>query len=146
MIEIKKATKSKLNELVKLELLLWENHTEEELKEETLALMNSKNNIFFLAYDGKTPVGFCHVSLKYEYVEGANTRPVGYLEGIFVEKDYRRRGIAKQLVQIGELFAKQKGSKELASDCELDNKISEKFHLKIGFSEASKNIHFIKKL
>lgn len=38
------------------------------------------------------------------------------------------------------------GCKEFASDCELDNKESLKFHLAIGFTEANRIICFTKQL
>ena len=39
-------------------------------------------------------VGFAQVQLRRDYVGGNHLSPVGYLEGIYVEETYRRRGIA----------------------------------------------------
>jgi aminoglycoside 6'-N-acetyltransferase I len=79
-------------------------------------------------------------------VEGTESSPVGYLEGVFVEAAYRRQGIARELVKVCQKFAKEQGCTEFASDCELDNEDSLQFHLKMGFEEASRNIHFAKKI
>ena len=40
----------------------------------------------------------------------------------------------------------EKGCREFASDCELDNEVSLKFHLKVGFAEANRIICFTKQL
>ena len=60
--------------------------------------------------------------------------------------DYRRQGIARELVRACQIFAKEQGCTEFASDCELDNEESLQFHLKMGFEEANRIICFTKKL
>lgn len=45
-----------------------------------------------------------------------------------------------------ETWAKEKHCSEFASDCELDNADSLKFHLAVGFREANRIICFQKKL
>jgi aminoglycoside 6'-N-acetyltransferase I len=71
---------------------------------------------------------------------------VGYLEGIFVSEPYRKKGIARQLLTACEGWAKEKGCTEFASDCELTNIQSLRFHQSIGFEEANRIICFTKKL
>lgn len=72
--------------------------------------------------------------------------PVGYLEGIYVKEEYRRKGIGQKLLNFGTFWVKEKGCKEFASDCEIDNIESLSFHTKMGFLEVSRNIHFNKQL
>jgi len=79
-------------------------------------------------------------------VEGTDSSPVGYLEGIFVEEAYRNKGHAKELLKQCEIWAKDMGCTEFASDCELTNTGSLAFHLKMGFEEANRVICFTKKL
>ena len=83
---------------------------------------------------------------RFDYVEGTKSSPVGYLEGIFVEENFRNKGYAKELLNACENWAKDKGCKEFASDCELDNLTSLKFHLSMGFDEANRIICFKKEL
>ncbi|MDF2802567.1 MAG: aminoglycoside adenylyltransferase [Anaerocolumna sp.] len=45
-----------------------------------------------------------------------------------------------------ERWAKEKGCDEFASDCELENDSSLKFHLGLDFAEANRIICFTKKL
>jgi aminoglycoside 6'-N-acetyltransferase I len=71
---------------------------------------------------------------------------VGYLEGIYVAENCRGRGYARELLAACEIWAKEKGCREFASDCELNNTQSLNFHLKLGFSEANRIICFTKNL
>ena len=100
----------------------------------------------FIKYEGDIPIGFAQCQLRHDYVEGAETSPVGYLEGIFVKEGYRHKGYAKELLLCCEDWARIKVCKEFASDCELDNAISLKFHKAVGFTEANRIICFTKKL
>ena len=53
---------------------------------------------------------------------------------------YKKRGYAKELLGACQNWAKNQGCFEFASDCELDNEDSLKFHLKMGFAEANRII------
>jgi aminoglycoside 6'-N-acetyltransferase I len=87
-------------------------------------------------------LGICQ--LRHDYVEGTKTSPVGYLEGIYVREEYRRSGVAKELLECCEQWAKEKGCTEFASDCELTNEKSIAFHSAAGFSEANRIVCFTK--
>lgn len=91
-------------------------------------------------------VGFAHIGLRFDYVEGCESSPVGYLEGIYIKPNYRNKGYAKELLIVAEKWAKGKGVKEFASDCELSNTESLKFHLKLGFKEENRIICFKKNI
>ena len=97
-------------------------------------------------YAGEFPVGFAQCQLRRDYVEGTESSPVGYLEGIYVVELWRKQGLAKALLAACEGWAKGKGCTEFASDCELDNTQSLQFHLKAGFREANRIICFTKKI
>jgi len=98
-----------------------------------------------LALEGERPVGFAQCALRRDYVEGSSTSPVGYLEGVFVLQEYRRRGIARRLVEACQSWAQLQGCKEFASDCELDNLESQRFHQACGFAEVNRIVCFLKK-
>ena len=100
---------------------------------------------FVYRLNGKL-VGLVTCSLKREYVAGCDTRKVAYLEGIYVLPEYRNKKIATQLIKHFELWAKDKGCKELASDLEIDNKASLQFHNKMGFEIVEKTIHLKKNI
>lgn len=143
-MKIVKANPSNLNELTELALKLWPDNEREQLRGEFEELLNSERDSLYLATVEGGFVGFIHMSLRVDYVEGSNSSPVGYIEGIYVEEDYRDRGISKKLVEAGEQWSKSLGCHQIASDTQLDNVISQQFHKKIGFKEAGRIVAFIK--
>lgn len=77
--------------------------------------------------------GFLHFS---DWVSGRD----------FVLTGYRVRGLAKALLAECEKWSRQKGCREMGSDCALENRESRQFHLHSGFLEAGRIICFIKDL
>ena len=134
-----------LPQAAELACQLWPSHSREELHA-TLQDAISDGGAVLLALEGERPVGFAQCALRRDYVEGSSTSPVGYLEGIFVLPEHRRRGIARRLVDACQSWARLQGCKEFASDCELENGPSRLFHLHSGFCEAGRIICFVKKL
>ena len=120
--------------------------TDKEAIDEVKKYTNGKNTAIFTEVEGDTIVGLALCSLRFDYVEGCKYSPVGFLEGIIVDEEYRLKDIAKNLCTKCEEWAKKKGCKEFASDCTLTNTDSIRFHLNIGFQEANRIIHFKKKL
>ena len=116
------------------------------LKEEFSASLADADFAVFLAYEETVPVGFAQCQLRYDYVEGCSTSPVGYLEGIFVEPASRGRGTAKVLLDCCEDWARAQGCTEFASDCELSNDRSIAFHKSMGFAEENRIVCFKKEL
>jgi len=100
----------------------------------------------FLALAEETAVGFAQCALRHDYVEGVHSSPAGYLEGIYITPEYRQQGFARTLVALCEDWSRAQGCVEFASDCELPNEDSLRFHLKLGFAEVNRIICFTKKL
>ncbi len=143
---IRKAETADLAAIAELVCRLWPEHTVEEMRPELAEIMAKPDAAFFLAYAGQIPVSFAQCQLRRDYVEGTESSPVGYLEGIYVAEDYRKQGLAKALLAACETWAKGKGCAEFASDCELTNTQSLQFHLNAGFREANRIICFTKKI
>ena len=129
-----------------LAIQMWKSHTVEDLTKIFCEHIRKGKNIIFLAISEEHIVGFAQCGLRFDYVEGTDSSPVGYLEGIFVLEEYKKRGYAKELLGECQNWAKDQGCLEFASDCELDNEDSLKFHLKMGFAEANRIICFTKSL
>lgn len=143
---IQKAIMEDAKAVADLAVQMWRAHTSEELEAEFRDFIQRDSGAVFIAVlDGRT-VGFAQCGLRHDYVEGTETSPVGYLEGVFVEEEYRGRGIAGEMAKACEQWAKEQGCREFASDCELGNEDSLKFHLRAGFKEANRIICFTKEL
>ncbi len=145
MVKVIKAKKEHLDILCTFANKLWQ-ADETQHKSELGKILNSDFAVFFIVYEKNLPVGFAQCQLRNDYVEGSSSSPVGYLEGIFVEKEFRHKGYAHKLLEYCEFWAKENGAKEFASDCELENKDSIRFHTAENFKIANRIMCFIKKL
>lgn len=145
-MSIRVATLEDVQTVAGLAIQMWESHTTEELAQGFYDYMSGEAGIVVLAMEDENAVGFAQCGLRHDYVEGTDSSPVGYLEGIFVEEEYRKRGLAREMLEACQRWAKEQGCTEFASDCELDNEASLKFHLQMGFEEANRIICFKKKL
>lgn len=143
---VKKAKDTDIETLASLAILMWDSHTIKELADDFSNTMQKEDAQFFIKYYLDEPIGFAQCQLRYDYVEGTEHSPVGYLEGIFVKEEHRKKGYAKEMLIECETWALSKGCKEFASDCELDNTTSLNFHIRMGFVEANRIICFTKTL
>src|SRR6185369_7682097 len=100
----------------------------------------------FIAYDDAAahPVGFVEAAARTDHVNGTNTSPVGYLEGIYVVPSARRHGLARQLYQQVEAWARDQGFREMASDARIENEASYAMHRAVGFAEVMRAVQFRK--
>lgn len=143
---IYKAQKNDAPIVAQLAAKVWTSTTVDLLIEEFNEFLVSEDSATYLYIINNLPVGFAQCQLRRDYVEGTETSPVGYLEGVYVEPGYRKQGYGKALIKACEDWAKCKGCTEFASDCELHNTGSLAFHLHSGFVEANRIICFTKKL
>lgn len=144
-MKIVKAEVKDASEVARLSLQLWPEHNIEEMELEFRELIQMDDAAVFLALEGEA-VGFAQCQLRRDYVEGTQSSPVGYLEGIFVTQPCRKRGYARALLAACQDWARARGCTEFASDCELTNSESLAFHLRMGFLEANRIICFTKRL
>ena len=143
---IRKAEPCDAKTVAALALRLWPEHAVEELEAAFCELLADEEcAVFLFEQDGKI-VGFAQCQLRHDYVEGTDSSPVGYLEGVYVAEPYRNQRIASALLKACEDWAREMGCTEFASDCELSNTDSLRFHLAAGFTEANRIICFVKEL
>lgn len=145
-VKIKRADQSEKILLAGLMCKLWPGHTQVQMQEEVEDFLADHNTALFIAWQKEQALGFAQCQLRHDYVEGIQTSPVGYLEGIYVEEAFRKQGIARALLAACEQWAKGMHCTEFASDCELDNVESQRFHNAVGFAEANRIVCFTKSL
>jgi aminoglycoside 6'-N-acetyltransferase I len=134
-------------EWLRMRIALWPNHSAEELRDGIArTLANPQRDAVFVAErpDGGL-CGFAEVSLR-DTANGCTTSPVGYLEGWYVDADWRRQGVGGRLVAAGEAWARERGCQEMASDAYVDNTVSRNAHAALGFREVHLLAHFQKRL
>jgi aminoglycoside 6'-N-acetyltransferase I len=104
-----------------------------------------RNAVLVAAAPGGGLIGFVEVALR-DWAAGCSTRPVGYIEGWYVEPAYRRRGIGRRLIEAAEGWALARGCTEMGSDAELDNEVSQRAHRALGYAEVIRLVCFSKKI
>lgn len=152
MCLIRPAAPSDLPALAQMCHFLWPRATADEHARELAPILagnspGSMPEIFFLAQhsDGRV-AGFIQVDLR-SHADGCNpARPVGYVEGWFVQPEFRRQGIAAQLLKEAERWARSQGCHEMASDTWIDNLDSQSVHSALGFEVVDRCVHYRKQL
>ncbi|MCU7921017.1 MAG: GNAT family N-acetyltransferase [Candidatus Thiodiazotropha sp. (ex Epidulcina cf. delphinae)] len=146
-MNIRSAIRDDIEHWAKLRNSLWPDSYAVHTTEIENYFSNASNNIreCFLIEVNDSPVGFIELNVR-SYAEGSNYPEVPYVEGWYVENDFRGKGLGKMLMAQAETWAKLNGYSELASDAEIDNKVSIKAHKNLGFKETDRIVCFLKKL
>ena len=143
-MSIELLSRDNLEQLILLVLEFWPECNFEEEHQHYDRLINREDEVVLLVRQDTAYAGFAHASTRTEYVEGADTSPVGYLEAVFVKPLYRKNGMARKLVEEIEAWARSKGLKQLASDTAIINAGSIAFHEEAGFEEVNRIVCFMK--
>lgn len=134
-------------QLIQMCKKLWKKFGEEDLKKLLVQMgQTSRQKILLAKTSNNKSVGFAIFSIRVDYVEGAEKTPTGYLEGIFVEPEYREMGIARAFVTQGEKWCIKNGCSQIGSDTWVTDKESRKFHKSVGFWEEDELVHFLKNI
>jgi aminoglycoside 6'-N-acetyltransferase I len=131
---------------------LWPEGSLMEHEREIKAILNGKPPgalplaILVAEADDHALIGFLEVGLR-SHAEGCDpSRPVGYVEGWYLSEDYRRQGVGSQLVAAAEAWARAQNCRELASDSQFDNHVSQRALSALGFEEVERSISYRKVL
>ena len=96
-MNIKQANLNDVLDVARLALVLWPHHSMHAMALKISETIQENKGAYFLALDKNETIGFAQVNLRHDYVEGTHSSPVGYLEGIFDDENYRHQGCAKQI-------------------------------------------------
>ena len=145
---IASCTEQHLKDWATLRAELWPDGSPDEHREFAAASLKDAGRLiaFIATTETGTALGFAEASVRFDYVNGCSTSPVGFLEGLYVRPPARRQGLARELVNAVELWALQCGCMEMASDALLENDASHDMHRRIGFTETERVIYFHKTL
>jgi aminoglycoside 6'-N-acetyltransferase I len=134
------------SEWLRLRRALWEDCPDERQKQEIDEILGSDTEeAFFAERAGGGLCGMVEASIR-PCADGCESRPVGYVEGWYVDPDARRQGVGRALVATAESWARLKGCREMASDAHLWNAVSHQAHEALGFVETERLVHFKKDL
>jgi len=146
--QIRKVTPDDIAEWCRMRTQLWPDSADDH-SEELTRFFNQKSIDIVETYVvdrglGKLG-GFIELNIR-NFAEGSRQARVPYIEGWFIDKDLRQKGYGSRLIRQAEVWAKMLGYSELASDAEIDNRVSIQAHLNLGFEEQDRVVCFLKQL
>jgi len=140
MVTIRHVTGSDAASWHRMRCALWPEGSEAEHREEIEGFLAGELSmplaVLIASDESGQAVGFAELSIR-PYAEDCVTGRVAFLEGWYVAPEFRRRGIARALVEAAEQWAIEQGCTEFASDALVDNEISAIAHAKCGFKEVA---------
>src|SRR5687768_7773382 len=101
--------------------------------------------VFVASGEAGVLIAFVEAGLR-DHGEGCETSPVGYIEAWYVDEHQRGQKVGRELILAAEHWAREKGCREMASDTWLENEASITAHLKLGYVEVERLVHFAKRL
>ncbi|HYM47624.1 MAG TPA: aminoglycoside 6'-N-acetyltransferase [Burkholderiaceae bacterium] len=129
-----------------LRMRLWPHASEAQHLTEMGDVLGRGQCVFLAFAQADFAIGFAEASRRTDYVNGTESSPVGFLEGLYVEPSFRRNGIARALVAAVEHWASAQGCTELASDSLIENTDAHASHRALGFEETERVVYFKKRL
>jgi aminoglycoside 6'-N-acetyltransferase I len=146
-MSVESVKRSQLEDWKRMRAALWpECPDEQHVREMADILGDPEFNAAFLAHapDG-LPVGFLEISIRLT-AEGCRPGRIGYIEGWYVEPDWRGKDLGAALVGEAEAWAVARGCREMASDARADNQAGRAVHQRLGYQQVSVLAHFRKDL
>ena len=143
---IRRATAADKPEWIRMRQGLWPEAPSDYLSKDLDDFLTASDQTAFVAAraDGGL-VAFIEVRLR-DYAEGCESSPVGYIEAWYVDSHMRGQKLGRDLVHAAESWAREKGCTEMASDTWLENEASIRAHLRLGYYEIERLVHFVKRL
>lgn len=146
---IRIATQLDLQSWVALRARLWSDTSLDQHRSEAREMLakSPAGGIVFLDVGDRGGLrAFAEAALRHDHVNGCETSPVAFLEGIFVCPNFQGSGIGRDLLSSVQSWARERGCSELASDAHIANVASQAFHRASGFEETDRVVYYRKLL
>ena len=147
-MNVARATAEDADAWLALRLALWPGDRRDEFAAEISRLLaDPRDTVTFIARDDAgEAVGFVEAALRHDYVNGCETSPVAFLEGIYTVPSRRRQSVARLMVDAVADWGREQGCTEFASDTSIENLASQQMHARLGFAETQRVVYFRKTL
>lgn len=139
-ISFKIIAPSKINTIIPLMLKLTNNKTPEAVLKQRFAEMVTQNYECAAIYDGEKLIGIAGLWFCTRHYSGRSVE----LDHVFIDDDYRRKGLGKKFMKCIYDYAVQKGCQASELNTYVQNYPSHKFYMNEGFDILG--YHFLKKL
>lgn len=148
---IRPARASDCSEISRMRAALWPESSAEEHARELQPVLRGNASFPFPLMNlvAEAPgrlAGFLEVDLR-SHADGCDpTRPVGFIEGWYVDPEWRGQGVGRRLLAAAEDWARSHGCREMASDTWIDNDHSQRVHEAAGYTVVDRCVHYRKSL
>src|SRR5688572_25870136 len=97
---IRPITPEDQSEWLRMRSALWPGCTQERhrLEMEEWGASQGKGVVLVAHQETKSLCGFVEVSIRNDHVDGTSSTPVAYIEGWYVDSDFRGRGLGRKLL------------------------------------------------
>jgi len=144
-VAIRRLARSDLDTWVKMRQALWPEPNLQTHAAEIEEMLGCDDMWAFVAEsDGGEPLGFAELAIR-PYANGCDSRPIPFLEGIWVDPAMRRHSVGARLIAYVEAFLTARGFSELGSDTPIENHGSQIAHRGWGFEETERVVYFRKR-
>lgn len=96
---------------------------------------------YFIEDKAGETIGLVELSSR-NIVDGCLSSPVAYLEGLYLQAEYRGRGLGRQAMRLVLDWCRERGFSELATDAELENVGAQSFYRSLGFEETDRVVEY----
>jgi aminoglycoside 6'-N-acetyltransferase I len=151
-VVIRSAVPEDVEGLADLCFALWPESPRDEHRQELVEILAGRNPstlplVHFVAEaTDRRLVGFLQAGLRSHADCCDVSRPVGYIEGWYVDQAWRNRGVGRLLVAAAEDWARRQGCREMASDSLIENALSEQAHTGLGYEVVGRSVLYRKAL
>ena len=112
----------------------------DEIKERIIKIQNKTDNKVFVSCINKKVIGYIHLS-PYELL---HYNSLVNVLGFIVDKEFRRKGIGKQLFSFAEEWTKNNGYKGIRLDSGYEREVAHKFYISQDFKTGKIHKNFVK--
>ena len=151
VLTIRPAVQRDKRALVRMLVALWPDGTTRDHGRQVQSVLDGTPRstlplTFLVAERNGVLVAFVEVGLR-SHANGCDpVRPVGFIEGWYVQPRLRRQGIGRWLFVAAEDWCREYGCREMASDTWADHTLSVKAHRALGYSVEGSFVNFRKAL
>lgn len=143
--KIIEAERGSIESWLKMRKHLWPSSSQDAHLEEIEEILHLENSLAWIVFKDGEAVAFAEASIR-PFANGCESRPVPFLEGIWIDPSHRKQGIGKGLIDFIAHYFAQKGFFELGSDTEIANVDSLLAHKQWGFEETERVVYFRRKI
>ena len=101
--------------------------------------IENSNIKYFLAKDNNKIIGSCYICIIPNLTY--NGKSIGYIENVIVNKNYRKLGIGKKIMEMVIEYAKENNCYKVVLQSGIKRIEAHKFYEKIGFNGESKKAY-----